>query len=109
MLLSSLNVYFRDIQHIVGVGTMALFYATPILYDISLVEKSSLVVSKPWLLYLYNLNPLVWLMQVYRQILYLNQWPQLKALGYAAAGSLIVFILGFFVFQKLQAKFAEEV
>ena len=109
LLLSALNVYFRDIQHIVGVGTLALFYATPILYDISMLENSSMAQTRPWIMYLYKLNPLVWLMQLYRQILYLNQWPSLKALGFAALSSGIIFVLGYVVFRRLEAKFAEEV
>ena len=38
LLLATLNVYFRDIQHIWEVLQQALFYATPIIYPLSLVE-----------------------------------------------------------------------
>lgn len=109
MLLASLNVYFRDIQHIVSVGILALFYATPILYDISMIEKSSMAQNHPWIMTIYKLNPMVWVIQLYRSILYYNQWPSFKMVAYAAIGAGIVFIVGYAVFQGLAAKFAEEV
>jgi lipopolysaccharide transport system permease protein len=109
MLLASLNVYFRDIQHIVGVGILALFYATPILYDISMIENSSMAQNHPWIMYVYKLNPLVWVIQLYRNILYFNQWPTVKMFVYAAIGAALVFVVGYAVFQRLAPKFAEEV
>jgi ABC-2 type transport system permease protein len=39
LLLATMNVYFRDIQHIWEVLQQALFYATPIIYPLSMVEK----------------------------------------------------------------------
>jgi len=109
MLLASLNVYFRDIQHIVSVGILALFYATPILYDISMIEKSSMAQNHPWIMYVYKMNPLVWVIQLYRNILYFNQWPPVKMFVYAAIGAVIIFVAGYVVFQRLAPKFAEEV
>lgn len=109
MLLASLNVYFRDIQHIVTVGILALFYATPILYDISMIEKSSMAQAHPWIMYVYKLNPLVWVIQLYRNILYYNQWPTLKMFVIAAIGASLIFVAGYVVFHKLEPRFAEEV
>jgi lipopolysaccharide transport system permease protein len=109
MLLASLNVYFRDIQHTVSVGMLALFYATPILYDISMIEKSSMAQAHPWIMYVYKLNPLVWVIQLYRDILYYNQWPTLKMFAIAAAGAAIIFVAGYVVFHKLEPRFPEEV
>ena len=36
-LLSVLNVYFRDVQHLIGILLMVLFYSAPIVYPIRLV------------------------------------------------------------------------
>ena len=33
------NVYFRDVQHLVGIVLQVLFYATPIVYPITLVPE----------------------------------------------------------------------
>lgn len=40
LLLGSLYVYFRDIGHIWDVILQALFYATPIIYPLSMVQKN---------------------------------------------------------------------
>ena len=44
-----LNVYFRDVQHFVGIVLQALFYSAPIVYPLSLVpkHKESLGVTHP--------------------------------------------------------------
>lgn len=39
LLLATMNVYFRDIQHIWDVLQQTLFYATPIIYPLSMVEQ----------------------------------------------------------------------
>lgn len=39
LLLSTLNVFFRDAQHIWEVVLQGLFYATPIIYPLSMVEQ----------------------------------------------------------------------
>ena len=36
LILSVLNVYFRDLQYLVGIGLQLWFYATPIVYPITL-------------------------------------------------------------------------
>ena len=37
---SALNVYFRDLEHILGIVTMAWFYFTPIVYTIEMVPEA---------------------------------------------------------------------
>ncbi len=41
LVLSIWNVYFRDIGYLVGIAMNLLFYATPIIYSLSLVPISS--------------------------------------------------------------------
>ena len=42
LILSVLNVYFRDLQYLVGIGLQLWFYATPIIYPITLVPDASI-------------------------------------------------------------------
>ena len=35
LMLSVLNVYFRDVKHFIGIALQALFYSAPIVYPIS--------------------------------------------------------------------------
>lgn len=99
-LLSALTVYFRDLEHILGILIMGWFYATPIVYTIDMIPEKYLSI--------FNLNPMVQIMQVYRDILYYKQMPSFNGLGSVIIYSMIMITIGYIVFQKLQKGFAEE-
>lgn len=104
-LLSALNVFFRDVQHVTGVVTMAWFFLTPVLYDVGELGRVS---SAAWLPGVYYLNPMAGIMALYRAALLAQPLPE----GALLAESLVVAVaLGWFgvtVFQRLQARFADE-
>lgn len=109
LLLAGLNVYFRDIQYIVGVGLLALFYATPVIYPLSLLEKSYWMQRFPWMLTVYKLNPMVPVVSMYRSLLYENQLPSVNMVLYGMASAAVLLVLGYYVFHRLEPAFAEEV
>lgn len=109
LLLASLNVYFRDIQYIVLVALMALFYATPIIYSIQMVQKTYWLTRYPILQTLYSLNPMVSIVTAYRNILYDVKLPSLSSVLYACGITAFLLVLGFLVFRRLEPAFAEEV
>lgn len=109
LLLASLNVYFRDIQYIVSVVLMALFYATPIIYNIERVQTSYWMTHYPWLMTFYNLNPMTPIVNAYRSILYSVQLPSLSSVLYSVAITVVLLILGYVVFRRLEPAFADEV
>src|SRR4051812_23566764 len=64
LLLSVLNVYFRDVQHLITILLLVWFYATPIVYPISYVVAADAKKPELWgheipVLFLYKLNPMV--------------------------------------------------
>lgn len=65
MLLGSMNVYYRDTQHFVGVALSALFFMSPAMYDLSFVNRLA-VDMNPWLMKIYMLNPLAGIFTAYR-------------------------------------------
>ncbi|OOM68779.1 ABC transporter permease [Clostridium sp. BL-8] len=97
---SALNVYFRDLEHILGIVIMGWFYLTPIVYTPDMVPQKYSG--------LFNLNPMVPITEVYRDILYYKQMPSFSGLGYIFMFSIAMIIVGYFLFQKLQKNFAEE-
>lgn len=97
---SALNVYFRDLEHILGIITMAWFYLTPIVYTIDMVPQQYLG--------LFYLNPMTSMVQAYRDILYYHQVPQFATLGSIAVFAVIFMVVGYVLFQKLQKHFVEE-
>lgn len=101
---SVLNVYFRDVQHIVGVAIQLWFYATPIVYQLSLVEEK----ADGWLVTLYKLNPMVGFVEAYRDAMYHLRFPSALNLAYVTAFSLVVFAIGWSIFRRLEPRLAEE-
>ena len=99
-IVSSVTVYFRDLEHIIGVVLMAAFYATPIVYNIEQLPHTLQV--------LVNLNPMTHLINGYRDIFYYHQIPNLEILFILLGISLVLTIAGYFIFKKLQKGFAEE-
>lgn len=101
LILSALNVYVRDVQYIMNPIMMIWMYACPILYSISMIPEKFLKI--------YKLNPMVTIMQGYQSILYEKTLPNFAHLGIIAIGSVVLVIVGYLVFNRLQRRFAEEV
>jgi lipopolysaccharide transport system permease protein len=102
MFLSALTVHFRDLKDLLGNILTLWFFATPIIYSIEMAPPD----MRWWL----NLNPMTHLMRSYQEVLFfegpLGHQKWLAALGVA---SVVVFLGGYFVFDRLRDSFAEEV
>lgn len=99
-IVSSITVYFRDLEHIIGIVLMAAFYGTPIVYKLEQLPPNLQIVMQ--------LNPMTHLINAYRDIFYYQQMPNMKILGGLFVGSVILLVIGYFIFKKLQKGFAEE-
>lgn len=100
LMASAVTVYFRDLEHILGIVSMALMYMTPIMYDKSIVPEK--------LLPIFNLNPMTHIIGCYRDILYYKTVPELSGLLSSFLLGTVFLIAGHFLFLKLQRHFAEE-
>ncbi len=100
LLSSALTVYFRDLEYILGIITMAWMYLTPVMYPETMVPEN--------LLWILKVNPMTSVIMAYRDILYYRQIPQLETLLQALFVGIVFCILGHFVFCKLQKGFVEE-
>ena len=89
LIVSSLTVYLRDLQYILGIFVMALQYLTPVMYGVDMVERSS---AGKWLVMMFNLNPMTPIIKIYRQIIYYGEVPELGSLLIAVAVG-VVFIV----------------
>jgi ABC-type polysaccharide/polyol phosphate export permease len=113
LLLSALNVYFRDIQHLFGIVLLGWFYATPIVYPMVLVEnadktKPELLGHQIPLLTLYRLNPMTRLVEAYRDVLYDLRFPPLVDVLYIFGCGVVMLVIGWYVFNRLEGRMAEE-
>jgi ABC-2 type transport system permease protein len=111
MLLSSLFIYFRDIQPIWEVVSQILFYASPVIIPISSVQEK---LSRT-LVHLYMLSPLATVFQQFRHAMINHATPssgqvlgsQLAILGPVAI-AIAVFAIGFAVFNRTAPLVAEN-
>ena len=99
-IVSSLTVYFRDLLHLLGILMQLLFYATPIVYSMDSVPA-----SMKWLL---MLNPMSYLIEGYRNIFYNKTMPNFEGLLIALVMGVVLCVCGYFIFRKLEKRFAEE-
>ena len=102
LLLAALTVHFRDIRDILSNVMTLWFFATPIIYYYKIMEA--------WQMRILNINPMTHLIITYQEILYFNgpvgHGTLLLAVG---AASIVFFLFGYFVFDRLRDTFAEEV
>lgn len=99
-IISSICVYFRDLQHFIGIILQLLFYASPIVYSID-----SIPYEYHWIL---KLNPMTHIIIAYRQIFYYKNMIDLKVILILIFGAIIACVIGYKIFNKLQKGFAEQ-
>ena len=97
LLISSLTVFFRDIEHFWSVLITAWTYATPIFYPYEMLE--------PWMQQVMNFNPMFHYLTFFRDVMMWNTshggLDCLVCFGMAA----ITFAVGFIVFRSTEHKF----
>lgn len=101
IILSSVTVYFRDLEHIISVLTTAWFYLTPVIYPVEYIPKE--------FLWGFNLNPMMPVINAYRDVLMFGRIPDMMGLLYVFVFSSILLTAGYFIFNCLQKRFAEEI
>lgn len=118
MILSSLNVFYRDVGSIWEVLTQAWFYATPIIYPIYYATEKLEQQGSGWLEWLYLANPLTPIVLAYRHIFLYGalegthrEFPtreMLVSLALCVIVSLILFGVAHKVFRHFSRSFADE-
>jgi lipopolysaccharide transport system permease protein len=100
LLLSSLYVYFRDVNQIWEVLVTTLFFCSPIVYPLSIVPA--------YLMSYYLLNPVTLLIGMYRDVMVAGDLPSLYSTVVVIGFAIAAYLVGSFAFSKLQRRFAEE-
>lgn len=100
LIAAAVTVYIRDLEHILGIVTMAWQFLTPVMYGIDMVPDEYL--------FIFNLNPMSPIIVAYRDILYYGRIPHMETLISALVFGILFAILGFIVFGRLKRNFAEE-
>jgi ABC-type polysaccharide/polyol phosphate export permease len=107
--LSALTVHFRDIRDILSNILTFWFFATPIIYPMTQATQAAGGAGS-YAKTLLDLNPMTHIAISYQEILFypgsFGHWKWLLALG---AASVVLFLIGYFLFDRLRDSFAEEV
>jgi len=102
LFLSAMTVHFRDLKDLIGNVLTLWFFATPIIYPMHLAPA-----DMQWLL---NLNPMTHIMRSYQQVMFFEgPLGHQKYLAIVGVLSILLFLAGYFVFDRLRDTFAEEV
>ena len=111
LILAVVNVYFQDMQHIIGIALRLLMYLSPVVYPVSYVADRSAnfgpIVGDITLLQIYELNPLERFISVFRQLLYDNRLPDMSDTLWCLAWTIVFAVVGILVFKANEKKLAE--
>ncbi len=98
LLLSTFNLFYRDIQYLANLLLMLWMYMTPIVYPLSLVPEQYI--------WMYKLNPMVGVVEGYRSAIFGYPF-ETTIILWSLVVSLIVFFFGFFIFKRAERMFAD--
>jgi len=97
---AALNLFLRDIYHVMGVALQVWMFLTPIFYPARKVVEAQM----GWVL---QVNPMYWLIDSYRNTLLYGQWPKIPAVASFGAVALLVFVLGSTFFMRQKPRFPD--
>ncbi len=100
-LTASAHMAFRDVGHLVELALTLGFFLTPIFYETSQAPES--------LAPIFWINPMVPLLDGYRDTLIYGRWPSFAHLGVTAIFGLLFSIVGFHLFRRTCRKFIEDI
>jgi len=101
IILSAFNLFYRDIQYLLSLILLIWMYLTPIVYS-----AETFPAAYRWI---FQFNPMAILVNAYRQVILAGGAPNFMSLGIAAILSIVLFLLAFRLFKKLEGQFADAV
>lgn len=100
LVLSTFNLFYRDIQYLTNLLLMLWMYMTPIVYPLSLVPTQYV--------WIYKLNPMVGIIEGYRSAIFGYPF-ETTIIMWSVAVSVVVFLFGFLLFKRSERVFADIV
>lgn len=92
LLVATLNVFYRDVQHIMNTALMLLFYITPVFYRPNAISENYHII--------YTLNPIAALIQGYRAIFFYGEFPEWNSMLLAGVVSVVVCCISYFLYNR---------
>jgi len=103
--LSVYNVFYRDVAYLVTIGLNILFYATPIIYPITVVHGEIFGISVRTIV---ELNPIAQFVAWSRDVFWSGTWPSAASFAGLTAVSVATFLVGLAIFNRKSRDIAQE-
>jgi ABC-type polysaccharide/polyol phosphate export permease len=98
-ILSALNVFYRDVENLLEVFLLVWMYMTPVFYPPEFIPAQYQM--------LFNLNPMMGIINAYRNVVLYGVLPPAMSFGYATVLSILIFLAGYLFFIKRSKYFAD--
>ena len=99
LFVSALYVFFRDLAYFYEIATFIAWITSPVFYPVEIVPET----VKPFL----NLNPLVPIIEIFRQISLEGRFPDSIYLVHGFCNGIIIITLGWLFFRRVQSAFMD--
>lgn len=111
LVLSAVNVFYRDTNMIMDVVMLAWFFLTPVVYPVTALPQTYQLGGIPLNVHrlMYILNPMASLIAAYRDLLYWGYRTDLDFLLRTAVTSLVILLIGYRFFLHFRDRFGEWV
>lgn len=98
---SALNVFYRDIENVMGVMVTIWMYLSPVLYPQELIPSQWLPI--------YNLNPMAPIIGAYRNTVLYGVPPAWASFTYSVIAAVLIFVVGLLFFKHRSRYFADVI
>jgi ABC-2 type transport system permease protein len=95
---SAVNVYFRDMSHILQIILSGWFYFSPIMFSLELLPEHYRT--------FFRLNPMLYILNGFRLAIYYGQLPTLQSVAASITIGAVTLYLGYSFFRRLENTFA---
>src|SRR3990172_6847261 len=92
LIIVTLNTFYSDVQQIMGVALMMLFFLTPVFYGYQDISENYR--------FLYSLNPMATLIQNYRLIFFNGLIPNYGSMFFALMSSIVACVVGYIIYTR---------
>lgn len=101
LLLAALNLFYRDIQYLLGLILVLWMYLTPVIYPLDIVPENYQ--------FIFKLNPMAIIINAYRQAVFGQTAVDYASLGWTALAAIGILLISYRIFKKLEGLFADVV
>ena len=98
-MIAAINVYFRDLNQLIGVAITLILFLSPIFYPLAAIPEKYQ--------FLIKLNPLSYLLEEFRIVVFMQEQPNFLMLSIFYIVSIAIGYLGYKIFRKLQPSFGD--